>query len=172
MFDPINKIFRRYNGNQIRTDHIKMLCKDKKCDQRHGRVSRIFVLATGKESTLFECQCILHESANWGRYFYVSNWRRNRHFTWSFEPREGLAVCTAKGVPSFLSYLKTLSIGQVPGIEPATSLSAVKRSIDWAKLILPDSSVLAEIGYKMSLCGRFGVFLFDSENSFAALVLS
>ena len=29
MFDPINKIFRRYNGNQIRTDHIKMLCKDK-----------------------------------------------------------------------------------------------------------------------------------------------
>ena len=29
MFDPINKIFRRYNGNQIRTDHIKMLCNDK-----------------------------------------------------------------------------------------------------------------------------------------------
>ena len=29
MFDPINKIFRRYNGNQIRADHIKMLCKDK-----------------------------------------------------------------------------------------------------------------------------------------------
>ena len=29
MFDPINKIFRRYNGNQIRTDHIKMLCEDK-----------------------------------------------------------------------------------------------------------------------------------------------
>ena len=29
MFDPINKIFRRYNGNQIGADHIKMLCKDK-----------------------------------------------------------------------------------------------------------------------------------------------
>jgi len=27
---------------------------------------------------------------------------------------------------------KTLSVGPVPGIEPATSRSAVKRSTDWA----------------------------------------
>ena len=54
-------------------------------------------------------------------YFYVSNWKRDRHFTWSSEPREGLAACTAKGVPSFLSYFKTLSIGPAPEIEPATS---------------------------------------------------
>ena len=57
--------------------------------------------------------------------FYVSNWRRDRHFTWSSEPREGLACCSAKGVPSFLGYFKTLSIGPAPGIEPATSRSAV-----------------------------------------------
>ena len=25
-----------------------------------------------KKCTLFECQCILHESTNWGHYFYVS----------------------------------------------------------------------------------------------------
>ena len=31
-------------------------------------------------------------------------------------------------LPSFLSYLKTLSIGQVPGVEPTTSCSAFKRS--------------------------------------------
>ena len=62
--------------------------------------------------------------------FYVSNWRRDRHFTWSSEPREGLAICRAKGVPSFLSYFKTLSIGPPPGIEPATSRSTVKRSTD------------------------------------------
>ena len=37
--------------------------------------------------------------------FYVSNWTRDRHFTWSTEPREGLACCSAKGVPSFLGYL-------------------------------------------------------------------
>ena len=55
----------------------------------------------------------------------------NRHFTWlSGEPREGLAICRAKVVPSFLSSLKTLSIGPTPGIEPATSCSAVKRSTD------------------------------------------
>ena len=57
--------------------------------------------------------------------FYVANWRRDRHFTWSSEPREGLACCSAKGVPSFLGYFKTLSIGPAPGIEPATSRSAV-----------------------------------------------
>ena len=57
--------------------------------------------------------------------FYVSNWRRDRYFTWSSEPREGLACCSAKGVPSFLGYFKTLSIGPAPGIEPATSRSAV-----------------------------------------------
>ena len=56
---------------------------------------------------------------------------RDRHFTWSSEPREGLAVCRAKEVPSFLSYFKTLSIGPTKGIEPATSRSAFKRSTDW-----------------------------------------
>ena len=65
-------------------------------------------------------------------YFYVSNWKRDRHFTWSSEPREGLAACSAKEVPSFLSHFKTLSNCPAPGIEPATSRSAVKRSTDWA----------------------------------------
>ena len=56
------------------------------------------------------------------RTFYVSNWKRDRRFTWSSEPREGLAACTAKEVPSFLSYFRT----PAPEIEPATSRSAVK----------------------------------------------
>ena len=43
---------------------------------------------------------------------------------------KGLAICRAMEVPSILSYFKTLSIGQVPGIEPVTSCSAVKRSTD------------------------------------------
>ena len=45
---------------------------------------------------------------------------------------EGLAACSAKGVPSFLSYFKTLSTSQAPGIEPVTSCYAVKRSTNWA----------------------------------------
>ena len=75
-------------------------------------------------------QSILHESTNWGRYFYFSYWRRDRHFTLQSEPREGLAVCRAMGVPSFLSYFKTLSIGRTPRIEPTTCRSAVKHSTD------------------------------------------
>ena len=54
----------------------------------------------------------------------------DRHFMWSSEPREGPAACSAKGVPSFLSYFKTLSVGPVPRIEPSTSCFAVKRSND------------------------------------------
>ena len=67
---------------------------------------------------------------------YVSYWRRDRHFTWSSEPREGLPVCRAKAVPSFLSYFKTLGIGLAPGNKPAASRSAVKHSTD-AELIVP-----------------------------------
>ena len=67
--------------------------------------------------------------------FHVSYWRRDHHFTWPSEPREGLAACSTKVVPSFLSYFKTLSIGPAPGIEPATSRSAVTRSTDWANTI-------------------------------------
>ena len=64
--------------------------------------------------------------------FYVSYCRRECYFTWSSEPREGLAACRAKEVPSFLNYFKTLRISPAPGIEPTTSRSAVKRFTDWA----------------------------------------
>ena len=37
-----------------------------------------------------------------GDIHYVSYWRRDRHFTWSSEPRKGLAAWSAKRVPSFL----------------------------------------------------------------------
>ena len=66
--------------------------------------------------------------------FYVSNWRRNCHFTWSSEPYEGLAACSVKGVPSFLSYFKTLNI-LVPTRESnlrPPALHAVKHPTDWA----------------------------------------
>ena len=47
---------------------------------------------------IWVCMFCFHESAYWGQYFYVSNWRRDWHFTWSSEPCEGLAVCRAKAV--------------------------------------------------------------------------
>ena len=55
----------------------------------------------------------------------------DRHFTLSSEVREGRAVCKAKGVPPFLNYFKTLSIG--PARESNRDLpgSAVKHSTNW-----------------------------------------
>ena len=41
-------------------------------------------------------------------------------FTRSSEPREGLVICRAKDLPSFVSYFKTPSI-RVPGIKSTTS---------------------------------------------------
>ena len=45
-----------------------------------------------------------------GDKFYVFDSRWHRHFTWSSEPRQVLAVCRAKEELSFLSYFKTLTI--------------------------------------------------------------
>ena len=84
-----------------------------------------------KKCILFERQCIDHRSTNWGHCFHADNLRWDHHLTWSSEPHEGQAACSAKGVPSFLSYFKTLSNGPALGIKPATSSSAaVKPSTD------------------------------------------
>ena len=48
-----------------------------------------------------------------GETIYVSYWRRDRHFTWSSEPREDLAIFRAKAVPSFLSHFETLEYWRV-----------------------------------------------------------
>ena len=51
-------------------------------------------------------------------------------YTLSSKPHKGLAICRAKAVSSFLSYVKTLSIGLVPRVEPRTSRTAVQCCID------------------------------------------
>ena len=53
-------------------------------------------------------------------------------FTWSSQPREGLAVYRRNVVPSFLSYFKIPSTVPFPRIEPRTSRSAIKRPTDRA----------------------------------------
>ena len=95
-------------------------------------VSKQNILLRVQKSALFECQCIKHESINCGHYFYVSYWRWGRHFAWSSEPRKGTSSrLQCKGSTFiFLSYFKTLSVGPLPGIEPGSSRSAVKRSTD------------------------------------------
>lgn len=110
--------------NILQTSNLSIFLNPAIFAPKSGRVVK------DKKCTIFECQCSQHESALWEHYFYVSYWGRDRHFVWSSEPRKGLPVCRAKEIPSFLSQSKTLSIGPVPGIEPATSRSAVKRSTD------------------------------------------
>ena len=46
------------------------------------------------------------ESANWGDYINVFYWRRDRHFTWSSDPLEGLATWSAKRVLHFTVILR------------------------------------------------------------------
>ena len=73
--------------------------------------------------------------------FYVSYWRRDRHFTLSSEPREGLTVRRAKGVPSFLSLRPWVLV---------RSRSVVKRSTDRANPAAEERNKMAS---------KFPVFL-------------
>ena len=71
-------------------------------------------------------------------------WRRDRDFTSSSEPCEGLAVCRAKAIPSFPSYLalNPLNVGPATGIKRVTSRSAVKCGSDWFSLALVTALVI------------------------------
>ena len=62
-----------------------------------------------------------------GRCLYASYWRRDHHFYMVIQATRRsshLQRKSAKAVPSFLSYFKTLRIGVAPGIKPTTSCSA------------------------------------------------
>ena len=60
--------------------------------------------------------------------FLRLNWRRDCHFKWSPESCEGLGICRAKAVPSFLSYVETLSIGLTMRIE-ARNISCCSQAL-------------------------------------------
>ena len=53
-------------------------------------------------------------------------------FTWSSEPHEGLVICRAKDVPSFVSYFKTLSIRSGPGDQTHDLTLCIQGSTHWA----------------------------------------
>ena len=78
------------------------------------RVS-IQLLARGElmMMNVFSMRVLIGDTIN----FLRVNWRRDHHFTWSPESCEGLGICRAKAVPSFLSYVKTRSIGLTMRIE-------------------------------------------------------
>ena len=94
--------------------------RSRECMYLIGTLISRFWQECSLSGTVFSTKVLIGDTIFYGR--------RDRHFTWLSEPREGPTACGAKGVPSFLSDFKTLRIG----IEPATSPSAVKRSTDWA----------------------------------------
>ena len=99
-------------------------------------MSYLFLIASIQKRTTFERQCIKHEGTNWDTIFTSPTGDGTAIYTWSSEPLEGPAVCSAKTVPSFLSYFETLSIGPAPGIEPAWP-PAVQLNALPTELVLP-----------------------------------
>ena len=99
----------------------------------------------------------------WGHYFYISHCKQDGHFT--YEPKEGLAICRAKAVPSFLSYFKTLSIGPVLAIEPKISLSTML-SVKLTTLILKKILVCPYMKRSEATlyCGKNKVQTTDTQN--------
>ena len=99
----------------------------------------------------------------WGHYFYISHCKQDGHFT--YEPKEGLAICRAKAVPSFLSYFKTPSIGPVLAIEPMTSLSTML-SVKLTNLILKKILVCTYMKRSKATlyCGKNKVQTTDTQN--------
>ena len=99
----------------------------------------------------------------WGHYFYISHCKQDGHFT--YEPKEGLAICRAKAVPSFLSYFKTLSIGPVLAIEPMISLSTML-SVKLTNLILKKILVCTYMKRSEATlyCGKNKVQTTDTQN--------
>ena len=88
-------------------------------------------LSGEKQCTLFECQMNVFSRKVVGDNIFMSPCGDGTAILKRGPPCVGLAVCSARAIPSFLSLFKTLSIGPVRrGIEPATFRSAVKRSTD------------------------------------------
>ena len=71
---------------------------------------------TFKKKLILVLRYLARKYLNKGHYLYVSNSRRESYFTCANYKVKPLN-CSAKAVPSFLSYFKTLSIGPGPGIE-------------------------------------------------------
>ena len=77
-------------------------------------------VASEKNRTLFECQCIWRESTNWGHYFTspAGDGREGPPFYVDIRATRRSSRLQCKGSTLFLNYFKTLSIGPAPGIEP------------------------------------------------------
>ena len=95
------------------------------------------------------------ESAHWGR---------DRHVTWSSQPPEGPAACSAKGLPSFLSYsLKTVSRVRSRELNPpppALQSSALPTELILRGLIIPSPKIDLYLPIPLMLRAPLSMILF------------
>ena len=89
----------------------------------------------GKKCT-FIWVSLYTESTNWGQYFLGLHLETGTPFNVIWAMQKSTRLHCNGSIPSFLSYFKTLSIGPVPGIEPATSRSAVKHFTNCELILL------------------------------------
>ena len=54
-----------------------------------------------KNVLYFSVNVLSKKNTDWGHYFTSPTGDGTANFTWSYEPREGLAACRANAVPSF-----------------------------------------------------------------------
>ena len=73
-------------------------------------------LTTGLTNALIGVSMYEVRKYQLGSILLLPHLETGQPFTWSSEPHEGLAICKAKAVPSFLSYFKSLSLNPAEGI--------------------------------------------------------
>ena len=78
--------------------------------------------------TLFECKCI--KKVLTGDAIFTSLTGNNTTILCGHLSHAKVLLLTVQGIPSLLSYLKTLSIGSALGNEPMTFCSEFKSSTD------------------------------------------
>ena len=89
--------------------------------------------------TLFECQVIQHKNANWGHYFYVSNWRRDWHLRGHLSHAKVQPLAVQREYLHSSVIFKTLSYVLVRPRESNPRPSALQSNALPTELILPRS---------------------------------
>ena len=127
-FSGVNRKARNPAGNPKRA---RLLWNSE--HREHKKNSGKLTVERQKKNAIYLSVNVFNRRVLFGNTIFT----RDRHFTWSSEPREGLAAYRLKEYLHISVIFKTLSIGPPPGIEPATSRSAVKRSTDCANPARP-----------------------------------
>ena len=92
-------------NHKYRSDQNPEQTQPKLFPQYGAFAKRSSVTAPKKCTFYFNVNVFSTKELIWDTIFYVSYWRRDRHFTWSSKPRKGLSIA---GQRKFLHFSVTL----------------------------------------------------------------